>query len=241
MNTTALTVPATRIDRTYPGLPEQIRCVRHDLRELLADCPAADSVILCASELATNAVRHSRSGQPGGHLTVTTRTDPGTSVRIDVTDQGGRWDWRGRLPRYHGLYVVHATAANWGITGDYRTRTTWAQVNWAPCTSIYAHPVQPPAGTTPAALITQATITRRRGQHTAILHGPRLRDLRRLHNLTQKQLAQATGLSTATISRLETRPAPPCRTRTLARLAIALGEHPAAFTRHITFAPATAA
>jgi serine/threonine-protein kinase RsbW len=240
MTTPAPTLPAARIVRSYPGCPEQIRCIRHDLRELLADCPAADSVLLCASELATNAVRHSDSARPGGRLTVTVRLIPGQSVRVEVTDQGGRWDWKGRLPRYHGLYVVHATAANWGIDGDYRSRTTWAHLNWAPCRSIYAHPVQPPSGTTPAALITQATTSHRRGQWTATLDGPRLRELRRLHALTQRQLATRAGLAPATISRLEGQSRPQCRTRTMARLAIALGEHPAAFTRYVTFTPATA-
>jgi DNA-binding XRE family transcriptional regulator len=239
MNISAPAVPATRIVRTYPGRPDQIRCIRHDLRDLLTDCPAVDSVLLCASELATNAVLHSDSARPGGQLTVTATLTPGQTVRVAVTDQGGRWDWRGRIPHYHGLYVVHATAANWGIKGDYRSRTTWALLNWTPCRSRYAPPVQPPSGTTPAALITQATTSHKRGQWTATLDGPRLRDLRRLHALTQQRLASQAGLAPATISRLEGQPEPNCRTRTMARLAIALGEHPAAFTRHVTFTPAT--
>jgi hypothetical protein len=45
---------------TYPGTTEQIRAVRADLRGLLGDCPIADDVILCASELAANAAIHSR-------------------------------------------------------------------------------------------------------------------------------------------------------------------------------------
>ena len=34
------------------------------------DCPRADDVILCASELAANAALHSRSRLPGGTFTV---------------------------------------------------------------------------------------------------------------------------------------------------------------------------
>jgi hypothetical protein len=38
---------------TYPGTADQIRVVRADLRALLDDCPMADDVLVCASELAT--------------------------------------------------------------------------------------------------------------------------------------------------------------------------------------------
>jgi transcriptional regulator with XRE-family HTH domain len=55
--------------------------------------------------------------------------------------------------------------------------------------------------------------------------------------LTQQQLADSTGLSPATIGRLERHAQPNCRTRTMARIAIALGEHPATFTRWVTFTP----
>ena len=51
---------------TYPGTAEQIRVVRADLRALLDDCPMADDVLVCASELATNAVLHSHSRLAGG-------------------------------------------------------------------------------------------------------------------------------------------------------------------------------
>jgi hypothetical protein len=40
---------------TYPGAADQVRVVRADLRALLDDCPMADDVLVCASELVTNA------------------------------------------------------------------------------------------------------------------------------------------------------------------------------------------
>jgi hypothetical protein len=55
-----------KLDVTYPGRADQIRLVRADLRTVLDDCPLADDVILCASELAANAVLLSRSRRPGG-------------------------------------------------------------------------------------------------------------------------------------------------------------------------------
>jgi transcriptional regulator with XRE-family HTH domain len=60
-----------------------------------------------------------------------------------------------------------------------------------------------------------------------VLDGGRLRQLRRQHHLSQEQLAAKAGLSLTTIRRLERRPAASCRSRTLGRLARALGEDPA--------------
>ena len=65
MQTPATTPAATEATRTYPGTPDQIAVVRADLRGLLAGCPVADDAILCASELAANAVLHSDSRMPG--------------------------------------------------------------------------------------------------------------------------------------------------------------------------------
>ncbi|MGD0378305.1 MAG: hypothetical protein ABSB01_27520 [Streptosporangiaceae bacterium] len=44
----------------------------------------ADDVILCASELATNATLHSRSGLQGGTFTVRASIDLGHSVQVEV-------------------------------------------------------------------------------------------------------------------------------------------------------------
>ena len=63
---------------------------------------------------------------------------------------------------------------------------------------------------------------------TTVLDGQRLRQLRREHGLSQEKLADGAGISIATVARLERQPHPSCRTRTVARLAAALGEHPAA-------------
>ncbi len=53
------TVGLRTTDVTYPGGTEHIRAIRADLRAVLRDCPRADDVILCASELATNAASES--------------------------------------------------------------------------------------------------------------------------------------------------------------------------------------
>lgn len=65
---------------------------------------------------------------------------------------------------------------------------------------------------------------------TAVVDGHRLRQLRRQQGLSQEQLAHQAGMSLTTIARLERQGRQSCRTRTLARLAAALGQSPATLT-----------
>jgi two-component sensor histidine kinase len=120
--------------RTYPGRPDQIQRVRADLRALLATCPVAEDAILCASELATNATSHSRSGQPGGRLAIHAKVCPGEFVQVEVRDQGGPWADAGNDgDRPHGLDIVRAVAGdgNWGIAGsDADGRAVWVRLGW---------------------------------------------------------------------------------------------------------------
>jgi DNA-binding XRE family transcriptional regulator len=143
-------------------------------------------------------------------------------ARIEVEDEGGHWTQPARDPnRGRGLDIVHALATGWGISGDYRARTFWAYLGEA---------ASSPAGTSrsQAALLAQARRAGHRGQWTAVLDSQRLRQLRRLHGLSQEALAYRAGLSPATIGRLEREPRPNCRTRTMILLAAAIGEHPSA-------------
>ena len=106
--------------RAYPARPEQIREARRFLADVLDGCPAADDAILCVSELATNAVLHSNSRQPGGSFTVRAAMRAGDRLRIEVTDQGGPWAPYPDHDAGHGrgLLIVGRLAADWGITGD---------------------------------------------------------------------------------------------------------------------------
>ena len=129
----AKTTAARTAARAYPGSPKHIREVRSDIHDLLADCPVTDDVILCASELATNAIRHSRSGLPGGTFTVQVAVLSGTRVRIEVRDQGGRWTPALADPdRHHGFDIVGALAADWAIEGDDSGRAVSAVLCWTP-------------------------------------------------------------------------------------------------------------
>ena len=116
---------------TYQGTIEHIRIVRADLRAVLNECPIADDVILCASELAANAAIHSRSRLPGGTFTVRAKISPGDYAWIEVEDDGGPEspglrDGTG----HHGFDIVCALATDWGIGGDHTARTIWARFDW---------------------------------------------------------------------------------------------------------------
>lgn len=60
-----------------------------------------------------------------------------------------------------------------------------------------------------------------------VVDGAQLRRLRRQRRLSAAELAGKAGIGVSTVIRLEGRPRGSCRTRTLARLAAALGETPA--------------
>ncbi len=88
-------------------------------------------MILCASELAANAVLHSRSRLPEGTFTVRTTVRPGIHARVEVEDNGGPWNLGMIDPaRHHGLDIVRALADERGIDGDHTTRTIWARFDW---------------------------------------------------------------------------------------------------------------
>jgi len=119
-------------DLTCPGGTEHVRAVRADLRVVLQECPRADDVILCASELAANAAMHSRSRLLGGTFIVRATLSTDLYARIEVQDDGGPWN-QGMIDptRHHGLDIVRAVADEWGIDGDYTSRTIWARFNWS--------------------------------------------------------------------------------------------------------------
>jgi serine/threonine-protein kinase RsbW len=127
---------------TYPGGPEHVRQVRADVRRLLEGCPVADDVILCVSELATNAAVHSDSRKSGGTFTVRTESCPGTDVRIEVEDGGGPWVSPVPDPAHgRGLDIVRALADDWGITPTPAGRAVWARIPWrAPGATGLAQP-----------------------------------------------------------------------------------------------------
>jgi anti-sigma regulatory factor (Ser/Thr protein kinase) len=113
-------------------LPGSERCVAHArrfVRDLVGeDDPAVDDAELCASELVTNAVVHTRSGE-GGQVTITVARDE-HALEICVADDGAGGD----VPHVRdepfaedgrGIVIVTALAAEWGVTAERDGTTTW--------------------------------------------------------------------------------------------------------------------
>ncbi len=116
---------------SYPGRVDQIRRMRRELTALLEDCPAADEIVLCASELAANAVWHSRSRRPGGTFTLQVEVSRGDYVRIAIDDDGGPWaEADCGLDRGRGLVIVAALTADWGVAAGPAGRSVWAWFDW---------------------------------------------------------------------------------------------------------------
>jgi serine/threonine-protein kinase RsbW len=124
--------PGHSVTSTFGGRPEELRRMRACLRPELDGCPAAEDVILCASELASNAVLHSdtRRNTPGT-FTVRARICPEQHVLIEVEDNGGPWVERRRHPTTgRGLDIVAALASDWGVRSTAHARTVWARFDW---------------------------------------------------------------------------------------------------------------
>lgn len=126
--------------RTFRGEPAQVPLARDFVRRYLADrrCPAAavQDIAVCATELAANAVLHSRSGLPGGHFSVEIAVRARQWVRVTVEDSGGPWAERGGTgdgdaEGGRGLHVVSALSADMGITGDASGRMAWFRSGWS--------------------------------------------------------------------------------------------------------------
>jgi serine/threonine-protein kinase RsbW len=116
--------------RVFPGEAGKVREARRFLAGVLDGGPAADDALLCVSEVATNAVLHSRSGRPGGGFTVRAMARAG-SVRVEVEDEGGPWqpasDGQGQGGR--GLLIVGELASRWGRDDGDGGRTVWFEID----------------------------------------------------------------------------------------------------------------
>ncbi|MGV4927382.1 ATP-binding protein (plasmid) [Streptomyces sp. BHT-5-2] len=135
--------------RTLPSFPASVAAARGHVRDVLAQwglppgSAAADDLLLIVSELATNAVQHTRGRSPA--FTVALRLDRDEQLCVGVTDAHPRPPLR--LPAAvqqdngRGLVIIRSLAASRGgrlwvepvATGG---KTVWVTVPWpaaAPC------------------------------------------------------------------------------------------------------------
>jgi len=117
--------------RVFAAQPMQIAHARRFIAGVLSGFGAAEDIVLCVCELASNAVLHSCSREPGGQFTVRVSVSPGGRIRAEVLDRGGPWnpepardEERGR-----GLLIVDALATRWGVTGSDAGRSAWLELD----------------------------------------------------------------------------------------------------------------
>jgi DNA-binding XRE family transcriptional regulator/anti-sigma regulatory factor (Ser/Thr protein kinase) len=124
--------PGSADSQRFPGRPDQVREARGFLRGILGDCPVADAALLVCSELAANAVQHSRSARPGGAFTVLTQYRPGSWAWVEVQDDGGRWEpgRPGITEGWRGLAIVDELASYWDIREEDASRVICARLDW---------------------------------------------------------------------------------------------------------------
>jgi anti-sigma regulatory factor (Ser/Thr protein kinase) len=125
-------MPGLSWQRIFPGSPEQVAVLRRWITSLLPDCPSREDLVLVASELAGNTIRHTASGQGGtfavqviwGGDTVAVAVDdagaPGEpQVVDDPLSEGGR-----------GLLVVRELSARMSVSGTDAGRQVCAEIPW---------------------------------------------------------------------------------------------------------------
>ncbi|MEU4720720.1 ATP-binding protein [Nonomuraea dietziae] len=125
-----------RVTRVFLGSAISVLEARRFVTAFLPTWPDLDDAVLIVSELATNAVRHTNSGRPGGRFIVSLEVI-GSTLGVAVQDEGGP-----RSPRLlplsptemggRGLALVSDLSAKWGVVGDENGRTVWAVLEAAP-------------------------------------------------------------------------------------------------------------
>jgi anti-sigma regulatory factor (Ser/Thr protein kinase) len=124
------TATAATYQGTFSGRAGEAARVRREITSYLQDCPVTEDIVLIASELAANAIVHSRSR--GGSFAVRCQVSPG-AARVEVEDMGGPWRPRKHDDRPHGLDIVQALTGDggWGTQAtDSGGRLTWARLSW---------------------------------------------------------------------------------------------------------------
>lgn len=126
--------------RRFPGLPNQIAHARRFVARHLDNSPEATTAALLTSELATNAIAHSASGERTGKFEIRIRLAPGWA-RVEVRDLGNLS--RTPEPQHRdpcdtsengrGLDLVEALASKWGSEPrrDGRGREVWFELEWS--------------------------------------------------------------------------------------------------------------
>jgi anti-sigma regulatory factor (Ser/Thr protein kinase) len=120
--------------RDFTSRPESVSEVRTFTRDALAGLDlAVDDIVLCVSELVTNAVRHSTAHDGTFHLDI--RVDR-AKLRVECHDSGSKKptlqtpsdaDEGGR-----GLLLVQALTSRWGVSPRPLGKCVWFEIDGDP-------------------------------------------------------------------------------------------------------------
>ncbi|QXJ23626.1 ATP-binding protein [Actinomadura graeca] len=130
-------IDVTRWSRLFAGQPQSIGDARAFARALVVDRAPDDlvrTVELVVSELCTNAVEHTASGEDGGEFVLELEVqcghvrvgvlDMGAQTRPAVSDQASGSD----VISGRGLFIVEAVSKAWGSEPIRVGRRVWADV-----------------------------------------------------------------------------------------------------------------
>jgi serine/threonine-protein kinase RsbW len=119
---------------SVPGVPALVAVARQLVRAALDGSPRRYDIELVTSELMTNAIRHTPSGEAGSLVTLRIRARAGWA-RVEVTDHGdaswtepapaGEQDECGR-----GLRIVQMLADRAGHEPAPGGQVSWAEIHW---------------------------------------------------------------------------------------------------------------
>jgi serine/threonine-protein kinase RsbW len=123
----------------FPGEAEAVGLAREFVAGVLGrEWPGLDDALLLVSEIASNAVRHTASGEGGGWFDVLVSL-AGQTARVEIADRGSSSephisgdDGGGLgadvLTGGRGLRIVDALADGWGHRGDELGRVVWFEI-----------------------------------------------------------------------------------------------------------------
>ena len=131
--------------RVFRGEVPELRQVRRWLAWLLPEHPCRDDVITVATELSTNALRHTAS--QGRWFAVEVTWHP-PAVRVAVADCGGDSEPQviddPAAEHGRGLLLVRGLSLRTGVVGDHRGRLIWADIAWSDPDSAPTTPAHDP-------------------------------------------------------------------------------------------------
>ncbi|HLU30191.1 MAG TPA: ATP-binding protein [Acidimicrobiia bacterium] len=109
--------------RDFPPEPRSARQVRAFVRSTLVDVPNLDDIVLAASELAANVIRHARTD-----FTVEIRLQSGGGIRLEVSDGSSVLPAVEDLTQsYRGLRMVESLSRDWGFEATDTGKTVWVE------------------------------------------------------------------------------------------------------------------